>query len=444
MRSKYAYIKKQKFFTEDMKMSKKILALLMAAVLAFSVIALSACSKETKTEAKGETESLLPAPTVEKFDVADDFKIGVICLHDENSTYDNNFIRAINNVKTALGLSDDQVIVKTNIPESSECKDAANELAKNGCKIVFADSFGHEEHMIEAAKANPDVQFCHATGTRAHTEGLDNYHNAFASIYEGRFLAGIAAGLKLNEMIAANKITAEQAIMGYVGAFTYAEVISGLTSFYLGAKSVCPSVTMKVRYTGSWYDQDLEQEAANSLINTDKCVLISQHADSLGAPSACEAAGVPNISYNGSTYAAGENTFIISSAINWESYFAYIIKQVVNGDKIDTDWTGSIATGSVILSGLNTKVAAEGTKEAIDKAIADFKAGTLHVFATNTFTVDGKELTEYMADVDSDDAYTPDHNVIHDGYFDESASDMRSAPYFDLRIDGIEFLNEKY
>ena len=434
-------------------MSKKILALLMAVVMVAAMLALTACdgTKDnggttsdagTKDVVKGETASLLPAPTIEKFAVADDFKIGVICLHDENSTYDNNFIRAINNVKTALGLTDEQVIVKTNIPESSECKDAANELAAKGCKIVFADSFGHEEHMIEAAKANPDVQFCHATGTRAHTEGLANYHNAFASIYEGRYLAGIAAGLKLNEMISSGKITADQAIMGYVGAFTYAEVISGLTSFYLGAKSVCPSVTMKVRYTGSWYDQALEQEAANALISTDKCVLISQHADSLGAPSACEAAGVPNISYNGSTYAAGENTFIISSAINWEAYFAYIIKQVTDGEAIPADWTGDIAAGSVVLTGLNSAVAAEGTKDAIDTAIAGFKAGTLHVFATDAFTVDGKALTSYLADVDYDTAYEKDTEAIADGYFHES--EFRSAPYFDLRIDGIEFINEKY
>ncbi|MBR3289881.1 MAG: BMP family ABC transporter substrate-binding protein [Clostridia bacterium] len=433
-------------------MSKKLLAFLMAALMVVSMLALSACDGKkddatsdtgSKTEVvKGETAPLLPAPAIEKFAVADDFKIGVICLHDENSTYDNNFIRAINNVKTALGLTDEQVIVKTNIPESSECKDAANELAAKGCKIVFADSFGHEEHMIEAAKANPTVQFCHATGTRAHTEGLANYHNAFASIYEGRYLAGIAAGLKLNEMISSGKITADQAIMGYVGAFTYAEVISGLTSFYLGAKSVCPSVTMKVRYTGSWYDQALEQEAANALIKTDKCVLISQHADSLGAPSACEAEGVPNVSYNGSTYAAGENTFIISSAINWESYFAYIIKQVTDGNAIDADWTGDIEAGSVVLTGLNSAVAAEGTKDAIDKAIADFKAGTLHVFSTDAFTVDGKALTSYLADVDYDAAFEKDTEVIADGYFHES--EFRSAPYFDLRIDGIEFINEKY
>ena len=369
------------------------------------------------------------------------FRIGVICLHDENSTYDNNFIRAITNVKAKLNLSDDQVIIKTNIPESDECYNTAKELVQKGCDVIFADSFGHEEFMLQAAKEYPQVEFCHATGTLAHTEKLDNYHNAFAAIYEGRYLAGIAAGMKLNAMIADGTITADQAVIGYVGAFTYAEVISGLTSFFLGARSVCETATMKVRFTGSWYDQPAEQEAANSLISAG-CKLISQHADSLGAPTACELAHIPNVSYNGSTKDAGPSTYIISSAINWEPYFEYIIDCTQNGKAIDTDWTGTIATGSVVLAELNTAVAAEGTQEAIDAAIAAFKAGTLHVFDTSKFTVDGNALTSYMADVDTDAEFKGDTEVVSDGYFHES--EKRSAPYFDLTIDGIEFLNTAF
>ena len=196
-----------------------------------------------------------------------DFKLGVILLHDEFSTYDNNFINGIKSAAEALGLKEDQVVFKKNIPESNECYEAACDLVDEGCDVIFADSFGHETYMIKAAKEFKNVQFCHATGTMAHTEGLDNYHNAFASIYEGRFLAGVAAGMKLNEMIAAGKITADQALMGYVGAYTYAEVVSGYTSFYLGAKSVCPSVTMKVQFTGSWYDETAEKNTALALIN---------------------------------------------------------------------------------------------------------------------------------------------------------------------------------
>ncbi len=427
---------------------KKILAFLLAAMM---VLAFAACGEDnggtpTPTpDVKGMSADVLPrnamTPSVE---IPADFKIGMICLHDENSTYDNNFIQALRQVQKDLGLSDDQVVIVTNIGEDSSCYDAAVDLAKNkGCKVIFADSFGHESFMKQAAQEYPEVQFCHATGTSGKIANIENFHNAFASIYEGRYLAGIAAGLKLNEMIAAGKITAEQAVIGYVGAFTYAEVISGMTSFYLGARSVCPSATMKVRYTGSWYDQAKEQEAATALIEKDKCVLISQHADSLGAPTACELAGVPNVSYNGSTYSAGETTFIISSAINWAPYFQYIIETVVKGEAIAPDWCGTIATNSVVLSGVNQDVAAEGTIEKINDAIKALEAGTLHVFDTANFTVDGKTLTEYLADVDGD--YTGETNVIHDGYFDESnAVDFRSASYFDIIIDGVTNLNTNF
>ena len=427
---------------------KKILAFLLAAMM---VLAFAACGEDnggtpTPTpDVKGMSADVLPrnamTPSVE---IPADFKIGMICLHDENSTYDNNFIQALRQVQKDLGLSDDQVVIVTNIGEDSSCYYAAVDLAKNkGCKVIFADSFGHESFMKQAAQEYPEVQFCHATGTSSKIANIENFHNAFASIYEGRYLAGIAAGLKLNEMIAAGKITAEQAVIGYVGAFTYAEVISGMTSFYLGARSVCPSATMKVRYTGSWYDQAKEQEAATALIEKDKCVLISQHADSLGAPTACELAGVPNVSYNGSTYSAGETTFIISSAINWAPYFQYIIETVVKGEAIAPDWCGTIATNSVVLSGVNQDVAAEGTIEKVNEAIKALEAGTLHVFDTASFTVDGKTLTEYLADVDGD--YTGETNVIHDGYFDESnAVDFRSAPYFDIIIDGVTNLNTNF
>lgn len=427
---------------------KKILAFLLAAMM---VLAFAACGEDnggtpTPTpDVKGMSADVLPRNTMTpSVEIPADFKIGMICLHDENSTYDNNFIQALRQVQKDLGLSDDQVVIVTNIGEDSSCYDAAVDLAKNkGCKVIFADSFGHESFMKQAAQEYPEVQFCHATGTSSKIAGIENFHNAFASIYEGRYLAGIAAGLKLNEMIAAGKITAEQAVIGYVGAFTYAEVISGMTSFYLGARSVCPSATMKVRYTGSWYDQAKEQEAATALIEKDKCVLISQHADSLGAPTACELAGVPNVSYNGSTYSAGETTFIISSAINWAPYFQYIIETVVKGEAIAPDWCGTIATNSVVLSGVNQDVAAEGTIEKINEAIKALEAGTLHVFDTANFTVDGKTLTEYLADVDGD--YTGETNVIHDGYFDESnAVDFRSAPYFDIIIDGVTNLNTNF
>ena len=416
---------------------KKIIALVLAVLFVCGMLA--ACG-----ESGGNTENTSSNATSDQKTTTDqpveksDFKAGFIFLHDQNSTYDLNFINGAKAACEKLGI---EYVLKTGIPESNVCKTTALELVDDGCGFVFADSFGHEPFILEAAKENPEVQFSHATGTRAHTEKLDNFHNAFASIYEGRYLAGIAAGMKLNEMIEAGKFTAEEAKIGYVGAFTYAEVISGYTSFFLGARSVCPTATMEVQFTGSWYDQDAENEAATTLINKG-CKLISQHADSMGAPTACEEAGVPNISYNGSTVDACPNTFIVSSRIDWEPYFEYAIKAAMNGEAIDTDWTGTLATGSVVLTDINEKAAAEGTADAIAKAKAELEAGTLHVFDTANFTVEGKALDSYKADVDTDEAYTPDTEVISDGYFHES--EYRSAPYFDLQIDGITLLNTNF
>ena len=421
---------------------KKFLAMLLALVMALSLVA---CG-EKKDPAGDDTNTPAEGSKV---------KVGFITLHDENSTYDLNFINAAKKAIENLGLTEDDYILKTNVPEGQECYETAMDMVDNGCNIIFADSFGHEPYMIDAAKENPEVQFCHSTGTRAHTEGLSNYHNAFASIYEGRYLAGIAAGMKLNEMIEAGKFTAEEAKMGYVGAFTYAEVVSGYTSFYLGAKSVCPSVTMEVTFTGSWYDETLEKTGAELLIDRG-CKLISQHADSFGAPTACQNAGVPNVSYNGSTKNVGADTYIISSRIDWAPYYEYAIKAVMNGTAIDADWTGTLATGSVVLEELNTDVAAAGTAEAIEAAKAKLESGELHVFDVSTFTTRADDtmnafkvdylkvdadghITSYLADVDTDEAYTGDTEVVHDGYFAES--EKRSAPYFDLQIDGIELLN---
>ena len=417
---------------------KKFLALLLSLVM---VLALVACGDKTDDSNNGDTQDNTDAA---------DFKVGFIMLHDENSTYDLNFINAAKEACEKLGV---EYTIVTNVPEGQECYDKAAELADAGCNIIFADSFGHEDYMIQAAKDFPDVQFCHSTGTKAHTEGLANYHNAFASIYEGRYLAGIAAGMKLNEMIANGEFTADEAKIGYVGAFTYAEVISGYTSFFLGARSVCPTATMEVTFTGSWYDETAEKEGAEKLIQNG-CVLISQHADSMGAPTACEKAGVPNVSYNGSTVSVGPNTYIISSRIDWAPYYVYAIQAAMDGKTIDADWTGTLATKSVVLSDLNTNVAADGTQAAIDEAMKKLENGELHVFDVSTFTVTGENvtadmktdaeghLTSYMADVDNDANMEHDTEVVHDGYFAES--EKRSAPYFDIAIDGIVRLDVNF
>ncbi len=431
---------------------KKFLTVALSAMMAATAfVGLASCGN-------GENELnevVLPAyenieePDYSGIEIPADFKFGLICLHDDSSTYDKNFIEAAQKAVKDMGLKSDQFLMRTGIDEKAICKETALDLADSGCDLIFADSFGHESFILEAAKEKPDVQFCHATGVKAHTEKLPNFHNAFASIYEGRYLAGVAAGMKLNAMIAEGKFTADQAKMGYVGAYEYAEVISGYTSFYLGAKSVCPTVTMDVKFTGSWYDVSAEKSVAESLINGG-CKLISQHADSLGAPSACEEAGVPNVSYNGSTLDSCPNTFVVSSRIDWTPYFKYIIAQAVKGEKIVDDWTGSIKTGSVVLTNLGGKATAEGTVEAIVKARTEIANGTLKIFDTAKFTVSTKtdkinagatfdengKLTSYLADVDGD--YVGEKEAIENGIFQESS--FRSAPYFDVHIDGIKII----
>ena len=390
-------------------------------------------------------------PTEEEYVNPDysNIKVGFIMLHDPaNSTYDKNFYNAMEEVRRGLGLSESQVLYRHTIPEDQKCTQTADDLVEEGCNIIFADSFGHETFLLESAKKHPNVEFLHATGTQAHTANQKNFHNAFASIYEGRYLAGVAAGLKLKEMGygEGGSKNVKNPKVGYVGAFTYAEVISGYTSWFLGVRSIIPEATMDVTFTGSWFDIALEQAAAEKLIGGG-CVLVSQHADSLGAPQACERANVPNVSYNGSTESTGPNTFIISSRIDWAPYLKYAINCVNTGSQIATDWTGTIATGSVQITALGNKVFADKAKiqAELDKVRDQFTAGTLHVFATDKFTVNGKALTETdYADIDDDGNHSKDekYKVVSDGYFHES--EFRSAPYFDYNIDGITLLDTNY
>ena len=407
-----------------MKKFKKVLALCLALVLVVGCFA--ACGETTPDDPKAEN-----------------IKVALICLHGDSSTYDKNFIDAFKLACENKGLTADDYTIVTDIPEDTACYDQAADLAES-YDLIFADSFGHESHMIKAAKEFPEVEFCHATGTKAHTENLPNFHNAFASIYEGRYLAGVAAGMKLVELYGDDegKVSDENAKIGYVGAFPYAEVISGYTSFYLGAKSIVENATMEVRYTNSWYDETAEKTTALALIDAG-CKLISQHADSWGAPTACEEKNIPNVSYNGSTEEKCPNTFIIASRINWAPYFEYIIDCVQNDKAIDTDWTGTLAAGSVEITALGG-AAAKGTQDKLDEVKKGLQDGTIKVFDCSTFTVEGKELTSFIADVDDAGDYKPETEVVETAnditFINESAK--RSAPYFNIIIDGITAVTE--
>ncbi|MDD3367293.1 MAG: BMP family ABC transporter substrate-binding protein [Lachnospiraceae bacterium] len=418
-------------------MKKKAVSLL--AVLALSVSVLAGCGSSASTaETTAETTAADAAATTEAATEAagtaldaSAIKVGVIYIGDENEGYTAAHMAGVQEMATALGLSADQIIEKTNIPEDETCLDAATDLAEQGCNIIFGTSFGHEDYLLQAAQEYPEIQFAHATGYQAASSGLANMHNYFDAIYQARYVTGIVAGMKLNEMIEAGDITADQAKIGYVGAYPYAEVVSGYTAFYLGVKSVCESATMEVQYTNSWADMALEKETASALI-ADGCVLISQHADTTGAPTACEAEGVPCVGYNVDMTSVAPNTALTSSTNNWGIYYTYAVQAVLNGESFDVDWCHGYDDGAVAITPINTNAVAEGTQEAVDAAIAALTDGSLHVFDTTTFTIDGKSLEDQIAAGGDFAAYA---DRVSDGYFHES--ELTSAPSFDLRIDGI-------
>ena len=389
-------------------------------------------------------------------------KIGLICLHDSSSTYDANFINALNEAVKDLGkkVIFEKNCLLTGVAEDTSCFDAAKDLVEKGCKVIFADSFGHQDHMLNAAKEFKDVQFCHATGTNAKTANQKNYHNAFASIYQGRFLAGYAAGLKLVEDKKAD-LDAQKALkVGYVGAYTYAEVMSGYTSWFLGARNALrdygyknEQLTMDVSFTGSWYDPEGEGSAADALIK-DGAVLICQHADSMGAPGTCEKANIPNVTYNVETKAECPKTYLAYSRINWAPYYKAVVNAVYEGkdieNEVNANWTGTVASGSVEYNVNWDNLTKDATKladykakfAAVEKQVKEKAAAK--VFDCSTFTVDGKALTTYKADTDGDFQGETEAIVTKDGvsFFNESAD--ASAPYFNVKIDGINLKNEKF
>ncbi|SDB27661.1 BMP family ABC transporter substrate-binding protein [Eubacterium oxidoreducens] len=401
---------------------KKLISSLLIAGL--SVAMLAGCSSsgadsDATSTAEGTTQVS-----------AADIKIGVIYIGDENEGYTESHMKGIDQMMEDLGISEDQVIEKTTIPESEECYDAAVDLAEQGCDIIFGTSFGHEDYIKQAAEEFPEIQFCHATGYQAASSGLSNMHNYFDNIYEARYVSGVVAGLKLNEMIEAGEVTEDACKIGYVGAYPYAEVVSGYTAFYLGVKSVCDSATMEVQYTNSWADISKEKETADALI-ADGCVLISQHADTTGAPSACEEKGVPCVGYNVDMTSVAATTALTSSTNNWAVYYDYAVSCVLNGEAIATDWSEGFASDAVALTTLGD-ACAERTQDKVDEVIAAIKDGSLKVFDTSTFTIGGKSIEDLIAEGGD---YASYEQYVSDGVFQEST--VISAPAFDLRIDGI-------
>ena len=261
---------------------KKFLALLLTLVMALS---LAACGGSDEESTGSPAED--PAANEESSGSAADVKIGLICVHDINSGYDAAHIEGLTAACEELGIdANSQVIFRYNIAEDENCYDAAVDLAEEGCNIIFSDSYGHQSYMLDAAEDYPDVTFVSCTGDMAATSGLDNYKNLFPYTYESRYVSGVVAGMKLKELMDAGTVTDPK--VGYVGAYPYAEVVCGYTAFLLGIQTQVPEAYMEVQYTNSWYDPVAEGEAANALMARG-CVIIGQHADSTGAPSAVQA-----------------------------------------------------------------------------------------------------------------------------------------------------------
>ena len=407
---------------------KKILALILSLIMALSLVA---CGGPSGGDEPGDDESKT-------------IKVGLICIGDENDQgYTYNFIRGKEAATEALAAKGITVewVVKYNILEDSGCEDANIELAEEGCQVIINNSFGHEDYMLKVAPDYPDITFISCTNQNSWGDDLPNTHNAFANIYEGRYLAGVVAGMKLQEMIDAGTIKAEEAVIGYVGAFSFAEVISGFTSYYLGAKSACPSVTMKVQFVGSWSDATEEGIAADALCDAG-CVLISQHSDNTTPATTAQSKGAFHTGYNNDMIAVAPEASLVGTRIDWSVYFTHAIETVFNGGELEQDWCKGMSEGAVVMTPLNEDIAAPGTADAVAKAEAAIKDGSLQVFDTSKFTVGGAEVTSSFA-LDTDGDFAPDaEEAVFDGAYHESYH--QSAPYFALQIDGIEWLNSAF
>ena len=438
-------------------MKKKLLALLLALSMA---LALAACGGNNTTAdtagnntAGNDTAGNNAAGNTQQTDdggdaAGADITIGMICIHDQNSGYDVAHIDGLTAACEALGIDvDSQVIFRYNIAEDETCEDTAIDLAEEGCDIIFSDSYGHQTYMLSAAEQYPDVTFVACTGDQAGVAGLDNFKNIFPYTYESRYVSGVVAGMKLQELMADGTVTDPK--VGYVGAYPYAEVVCGYTAFLLGIQSQVPEAYMEVQYTNSWFDLTKEGETANALM-ANGCVIIGQHADSTGAPSAVQAAlesgtVAYSVGYNIDMLSVAPEAALTSAQNNWSVLYQATLEKFIAGEEIPADYATGCADGAVMISALGPSCA-EGTQEKVDEVWAGIADGSLKVFDTSTFTVGGETVTEYEVNFSIIDFNTgtviyegPTENVISDGVFQESV--YRSAPYFDLRIDGITELN---
>jgi len=420
---------------------KKYLAMILALVMALALVACGSKEAPAPAEPAAPAETTQPAETAQPAEpAASTLKVGVVLVGDENEGYTFAHIDGIRKAAAAVGLSDSDIVWFYNIPESEDCYDKCIECVEQGCNLVITNSYGHQTYCQQAAEENPEVEFVAMTGDTALKSGLPNFHNAFNMTFESRYVSGIVAGMKLKEMMDAGLVT--DPYIGYVGAYPYAEVVSGYTGFFLGIKSIVPDAHMDVQYTNSWFNIQDEGKAAEALMARG-CVIIGQHADSTGAPKAVQTAkdngkNVYSVGYNIDMLAAAPTAALTSSTNDWSVYYTEAFQTMLDGGKLPTDWSKGYEAGAVAITPLGPEVA-PGTAEAVAEAEAAIQAGTLHVFDTSTFTVGGEPVTSAFT-FDSDGDWTNDTNEgIVDGYYHKS--EYITAPSFSLLIDGITELN---
>ncbi len=385
--------------------------------------------------------------------LAQDLKVGVILIGDETEGYTLAHINGIKDAAANVGLADNQIIWKYSVPEDQSCYDAALDLVGQGCNLVIANSYGHQTYMDLAAEEMPDVTFVSMTGDFAAISGKDNFKNGFTKIFESRYVSGVVAGMKLAELLQEDALSGQpesfdadgNVKIGYVGAFPYAEVVSGYTAFFLGVRSIVPNVVMEVVYTNSWFDIDKEAAAAEALI-AKGCVIIGQHADSTGAPAATQAlldSGKVcySVGYNIDMLPTAPTAALTSPTNEWSVCYTELFTDALNGEELPVDWAKGYEAGAVAITPLGPSCA-EGTAEKVAEVEAALADGSLNVFDIDTFTVNGEKVTSCPIDLSYMDFATMTAiyegetvEAIVDGAFVES--EFRSAPYFSLRIDGI-------
>ncbi len=314
----------------------------------------------------------------------ENLKIGFIYDNDESTPYTYNFSLAKDALEKKYG-ENVEILTRSNVLDD-EMEEPLRELASEGCDIIFFN--GYSELVMKLAPEYPDIQFCQTSYMDMNGKTVpQNYHTFKGEAYQGRYVSGIVAGMKIKQMISEGMITEDQALVGFVAAFPTSEVISGYTAFLLGIRSVVPQAVMRVIYTYTWSSYAHEKNAAQRLID-DGCVIISQHTDTIGPAIACEEASqkkeVCFVGFNQSMSEVAPAASLVTSRVCWEPYVLSAaeavkkeksIESVVAGNINGTDAFAGFDKGWVEMIDLNMQVAAPGTEEAMNSAIAKLKKG---------------------------------------------------------------------